>query len=432
MMARVEGTGRISSGLRRKEVSVKSDLDRLMQERNIDAAVVSGAVKGNATMFYMVNGAAISHGTVIKKRGEDAVLICSSMEREEAEASGLRVVDAGKYDYRQILKDAGGDRLEAAVRYRKTVFEEFGVSGRVAFYGLGDTGSSWVFLKALDEALPGAEIIGEYDNDIFLTARMTKDEAEVERIREAGRKTCDVVAGIRAFIASHTLKGSKVVKDDGAPLTIGDVKARIRVMLVERKMIEEVDTIFSIGRDAGIPHSRGRDSDIIEAGKTIVFDIFPQEQGGGYFFDMTRTFVVGEASDEVVEHYRQLEKCHDTVTAALEVGAPAGKYQTMTCAFFEKLGHETPRTNPQVTNGYVHSLGHGVGLNVHEKPTLSDFPGMDDVLLPGSIFTIEPGLYYPDRGFGMRIEDIYYARPDGAMENLTDFPRDLVIEMKQS
>ena len=408
---------------------MKSDLDRLMKERNIDAAVVTGAVKGNATMYYMVNGAAISHGVVIKKRDEEPVLICSPMEREEAEASGLRIVDSAKYDYRAILKQAGGDRLKAAVQYRKTIFEEFGVSGRVAFYGLGDTGSSWVYMNALKDAMPDVELLGEFDDNIFLTARMTKDEAEVGRIREAGRKTCEVVAGVRDFIASQTLKGGTVVKEDGNPLTIGDIKSRIKVMLVERRMIEEVDTIFAIARDAGIPHSRGRDSDVIEAGKTIVFDIFPQEEGGGYFFDMTRTFVVDSASDEIAEHYRQLSECHDTVTAALEVGAPAGRYQTMVCDFFEKLGHETPRTNPQVTNGYVHSLGHGIGLNVHEKPTLSDFPGMNDVLVPGSIFTVEPGLYYPDKGFGMRIEDVYYARPDGVMENLTGFPRDLVIRM---
>ncbi len=408
---------------------MKSDLDRLMQERDIDVAVVMGPVKGNATMFYMVEGAAISHGTLIKKRGEDAALICSSMEREEAEASGLRVVDSARYDFRKILKDAGGDRLKAAVSYQKAVFDEFEVSGRVAFYGLGDRGSSWVFMNALSEAMPEAELIGEYDDDVFVTARMTKDESEVDRIREVGRKTCDVVAGIRDHIASGALRDGTVMKDDGSPLTIGDVKSRIKVMLAERKLIEEVDTIFAIGRDAGIPHSRGRDGDAIEEGKTIVFDIFPQEEGGGYFFDMTRTFVVGKASDEIVEHYRQLAECHDTVTAALEVGAPAAKYQTMTCEFFEKLGHETPRTNPHVTSGYVHSLGHGIGLNVHEKPTLSDMPGMADELVPGSIFTVEPGLYYPDRGFGMRIEDVYYARPDGKMENLTNFPRDLVIDM---
>ena len=205
----------------------------------------------------------------------------------------------------------------------------------------------------------------------------------------------------------------------GSPLTIGDCKSEIKLSLARRKLIEEVDTIFAIGRDAGIPHSRGHDDDPIVTGRTIVFDIFPQEEGGGYFFDMTRT----------LEAYRQLEECHDAVTSRLKAGEKAATYQTFVCDFFEKLGHETPRTNPQVTSGYVHSLGHGVGLNVHEKPTLSDFPGNDDVLEPGSVFTVEPGLYYPDKGFGMRIEDVYTVAESGEMVNLTNFPRDLVIEI---
>jgi len=408
---------------------MKSDLDRLMKERNIDAAVVTGTVKGNPTMFYMVNGARISHAIVIARRGEEPVLLCGTMEREEAAESGLDVVDMAKYDYRKILEDAGGDRVRATVVYYKTILEEYGVKGRVGFYGLCDTGRTIVLLRELGKAMPDLEIIGEFEADIFITARATKGPEEVGRIAEAGRKTCEVVQHVVDFMRSHDVRDGTLVKADGAPLTVGDCKSEIKLALARRKLIEEVDTIFAIGRDAGIPHSRGNDDDPMALGKTIVFDIFPQEEGGGYFFDMTRTFVLGSASPEILDTYRQLEECHDAVTSRLKAGEKAGTYQTFVCDFFEKLGHETPRTNPQVTNGYVHSLGHGIGLNVHEKPTLSDFPGNEDVLSPGSIFTVEPGLYYPDKGYGMRIEDVYRVTESGEMVNMTDFPRDLVIEL---
>ena len=409
---------------------MKKDLDRLMQERNIDAAVVRGVVKGNSTMFYVVNGAKISHALVIKKRGEEPVLLCGTMEREEAEESGLKVVDTSKYNFRTMLEDAGGDRVKAAVTYHKTIFDEFGVTGRVAFYGLTSTGPNWVLLKALEEAIPGLTVVGEYSDDIFLTARATKGPEEVERIKEAGKLTCEVVRQTVDFMKSHELKGDTLVKADGSPLTIGDSKSEIRLALAKRKLIEEVDTIFAIGRDAGIPHSRGNDPDPIQVGKTIVFDIFPQEQGGGYFFDMTRTFVLGEASKEILDTYAHLEEAFDTVYAELKGGEWGGQYQKMMCDVFEKLGHETIRQNPQVRNGYVHSLGHGVGLDVHEKPTLSDFPGVTDVLEPGSVFTFEPGLYYPDKGgFGMRIEDVCYVTESNEIVNLTNFPRDLVVEL---
>jgi Xaa-Pro aminopeptidase len=103
----------------------------------------------------------------------------------------------------------------------------------------------------------------------------------------------------------------------------------------------------------------------------------------------------------------------------------------MVCDFFEAHGHETIRMNPQVTNGYVHGLGHGIGLQVHERPTLADFAGNDDTLEAGSVFTFEPGLYYPDEGegWGMRIEDVYHVTESGEIENLTNFSRDLVVEI---
>ncbi len=408
---------------------MKRDIDRLMQERGIDVAVVTGAVKGNATMYYVVNGAGISHAIVIKKRGEEPVLLCGTMEREEAAASGLKTIDTSKYNIIEMIKESGGDRLAASVKYYQAIFEEFGVKGRVAFYGLGDVGRNWEFLKALDEGLSDVTVTGEFIDDIFITARATKGPEEIDRIRVMGRKTCEVVGHIADFMKSHKTEGKTLVKDDGTPLTIGDCKAEIKMALARRKIIEEVDTIFAIGRDAGIPHSRGNDSDPIELGKTIVFDIFPQEEGGGYFFDMTRTFVLGEASQEILDSYKMLEECYDAVASTLEMGEDASVYQTRACDFFEARGIETPRTDPNVRNGYVHSLGHGIGLNVHEKPTLSNFTGNTDRLVPGSIFTVEPGLYYPDKGYGMRIEDVYYVHEDGTVENVTDFPRGLVLEV---
>ena len=408
---------------------MKRDIDKLMDERSIDVAVIQGPVKGSATMYYLVNGAAISHAIVIKRRGKEPVLLCSSMEREEAAASGLETVDTSRYNIVELIKQAGGDRLKAFVEYYRKIFTEFDVSGRVSFYGLGDAGRNYVFLKALAEAVPEVNVTGEFVDNIFLTARMTKSEQELERIKVVGGKTCEVVGGTIDFIKAHQVKDGVFLKKDGTPLTIGDCKSEIKMALAARKLIEEVDTIFAIGRDAGIPHSRGNDDDPITLGKTLVFDIFPQEGGAGYFFDMTRTFVFGEASQEILDSYATLEECFDKVAAELKAGEKASLYQTMTCDFFEERGIETPRTNPQVRNGYVHSLGHGIGLDIHEKPTLSDMTGNKDVLAPGSVFTFEPGLYYPDKGYGMRIEDVYYVHEDGTMENLTNYPRDLVVEV---
>jgi Xaa-Pro aminopeptidase len=88
------------------------------------------------------------------------------------------------------------------------------------------------------------------------------------------------------------------------------------------------------------------------------------------------------------------------------------------------------KETPQTEVGFVHGLAHGLGLDVHEAPRFSRDATERDVLRAGSVVTIEPGLYYPERGLGCRLEDAVYVRPDGAMEVLAPYPLDLVIPLK--
>jgi Xaa-Pro aminopeptidase len=83
-----------------------------------------------------------------------------------------------------------------------------------------------------------------------------------------------------------------------------------------------------------------------------------------------------------------------------------------------------------VENGYVHSLGHGVGLEIHSRPRLSSRALNNDRLVPGSVFTIEPGLYYPDKGFGVRLEDVWTVDEEGVFHCMTDFPKEFVIPVE--
>ena len=85
---------------------------------------------------------------------------------------------------------------------------------------------------------------------------------------------------------------------------------------------------------------------------------------------------------------------------------------------------------PGTERGYVHSVGHGLGLNIHEMPFSGASAGDNELLSIGSVFTIEPGLYYPDEGYGIRIEDSFYVRQDGKIELFANYPYDLVLKMK--
>jgi Xaa-Pro aminopeptidase len=408
---------------------MKQDLDYLMEARGLDAALVAGATHDNPAMYYMTNGAEVSGGYVLKKRGEEPVLLCSPIEREGAAASGLAVVNMGKYDYVTILRETGG-QLAATVELYRRVFADLNVSGKVGFYGMGDRGRAWVLLKTLDAQLADIEVYGDFDVTLIDEARATKDEAEAERIREIGRRTCAIVERTVEFLKSHQVKDKALVQADSTPLTIGRVHEEINRFIAEERLEDPQHFIFAIGRDAGIPHSKGIPEDVVTLGKPIVFDIFPCEAGGGYFFDMTRTFCLGYASPEIEKAYQDVYDCIEKLIGAFEAGTEARFYQQMTCEFFESRGHPTVATDTKTEEGYVHSIGHGLGLAVHEEPRFSDVPSNTDVLRPGHVFTVEPGLYYPERGYGIRIEDVIWIDAGGAVHNLTDFSKELVIEIE--
>jgi Xaa-Pro aminopeptidase len=407
---------------------LKQNLDHLMEERGLDAAVITGSKSGNPAMYYMVNGADVSGGYVIKKRGEQPVLIHSPIERQGAAASGLVTVNMNKYDFVGILRETG-DQLTAVVELYRRMFAELDVSGKVGFYGNGDLGRAWNMLNALNAQLEDIEVYGDFDVTLIDAARATKDADEAERIREIGRRTCEIVGRTVEFLKSHRVKDEVLVQTDGTPLTVGRVHEEINRFIAEKRLEDPQGVIFAIGGDAGIPHSKGRPDDVVALGKTIVYDIFPREAGGGYFFDMTRTFCLGYAPPQVEKAYQDVYDCVEKLVAAYAVGAETRSYQQMTCEFFESRGYATIASDPKTEEGYVHSIGHGLGLAVHEEPFFGDAPTNTSVLQPGHVFTVEPGLYYPERGYGIRIEDVVWIAPDGAVHNLTDFSKELVIEV---
>jgi Xaa-Pro aminopeptidase len=142
---------------------------------------------------------------------------------------------------------------------------------------------------------------------------------------------------------------------------------------------------------------------------------------------MTRTWCLGTPTERLRVVFQDVLDCYRAVTAALRPGMPCAELQQIACRFFGQRGHPTSCSDPTTQVGYVHSLGHGLGLDVHEEPRLSDLPGNDSVLRPGCVVTIEPGLYYPEEGIGVRIEDVWYLDERENFVNLTDYPTELEI-----
>ena len=412
---------------------MKSDLDSLMQSKHLDALLVVGNASHNPPMYYLTGGGHVSAAALIKKRGEPAVLFHQDMERDEAAKSGLKCISYSTYPYDELLKEANGDpALVAAFRYKR-IFTDLGLErGRVGLYGHTDIGSAFAAFEPLRRILPDLELVGEArDESLFMQAMETKDEAEVSRIRKMGTITTTVVGRVAEYLTSRQVREDEVLlKDDQTPLTIGDIKSRINLWLAELGAENPEGTIFAIGRDSGVPHSTGTESDLLRLGRTIVFDIYPCEAGGGYFYDFTRTWSLGYATPEAQKLYDEVKAVVDKVVDNLDLNAPFKDYQKLVCEEFERNGHKTPLHTDAPVEGYVHSLGHGLGLNVHERPWSGLSATDDNILKPGVVMTIEPGLYYPEKGMGVRIEDSFWVNPDGKIEILADYPYDFVLKMK--
>ncbi|GAB4448640.1 MAG: hypothetical protein Kow00120_18840 [Anaerolineae bacterium] len=408
---------------------MKQDLDALMAERHLDALmVVKEGHDPNMPISYLTGGASLGRALLIKRRGSAPVLICGAFEREEAAKSGLETHIFGEFDPAGIREAAKDDPVKMQALLWSRLFDEYGVTGRVGFYGSSNPAQSFHVLTMLTQMRGDFEVAVEPDTDIFLAAARTKDADELARLIDVGRRTSAVVGETLDFLRGHAVKDQTLTRADGAPLRIGDAKRFVRARLLEHDLEDSEGMIFAQGASAGVPHSAGEDGDPVRLGAPIVFDLFPREIGGGYFHDMTRTWCLGHAPDAVQEAYEHVMEAFNAVRPAFKVGAKCAVYQEMVCDVFERHGHQTIRQDETILEGYIHSLGHGIGLNIHEAPRFSH-RATDDIIEIGNVFTVEPGLYYPDRGFGVRIEDSVYVDADGAVRSLTDFPKDLVIPM---
>jgi len=290
--------------------------------------------------------------------------------------------------------------------------------------------SAYPVFRELEKRFPGIELVGDIRGEILGAAMMTKDEVEVERMRKMGRITTTVVGKTEEYLTSRKVRDEVLVGQDDEPLTIGRVKGLINLWLAELGAENPKGTIFAIGRDSGVPHSSGNPDDLLRLGQTIVYDIFPCEAGGGYHYDFTRTWSLGYAADEAIRLYEEVRTVYQKVISSMKPGERFYQMHKLSCELFEAMGHTTIAKKPETQEGYVHSVGHGLGLKVHERPFSGVSSSEDDILVPGAVVTVEPGLYYPDRGLGVRLEDTVVVCPDGQIEILAPYPMELVLPVR--
>jgi Xaa-Pro aminopeptidase len=375
-----------------------SDLDALMRERGIDAVIVPMHEAMHASFRWLSRGAKVTRGYAVKVANRAPMLVTYPMEREEAKATGLEVRLAHEFDHERIFRTAA-NQAEAYAEFFATVLRDARAAS-VAFFGNVPVQLYVGVIEALERR--GVNVHRSNGEDLIQLARKRKEAREIEAIRSVGERTELVVDGVRAML-----------RDASPSLTLGHLKRFVSAEISRLGMIEDHETILSQGRDAGVPHSRGEASAPVVPSQPIVLDIFPADRTTGYFFDLTRTFCIGPIPDELQRMHDEVLEAFTRARDAVRPNTPAASYQSLVCDLFEARGHATLRSNPKTLEGYVHSLGHGVGLDIHEKPSFS--LTQHDLIEEGDVITIEPGLYYPERGMGVRIEDTFVVTAEGAV-----------------
>jgi len=257
------------------------------------------------------------------------------------------------------------------------------------------------------------------DRGLFIGRRRVKNEAELAGIRRAQRAAEAGMDAARELLrAAERQNGGLVV--NGEPLTCERLKLAVEQVFTEHGVFAD-EFIVSHGAQTAIGHDMG--SGPIAPDEPICLDLFPRDRESGCYADMTRTFVVGEPSDELREYHKLCREALDRAVAAVKPGIPGKDLNRLACDVFEEHGFPTllsKQPGEVLKDGFYHSLGHGVGLEVHEEPALGRGPGE---LLAGDVIAVEPGLYRNGYG-GCRLEDLVRVTEDGA-ETLTDYPYEL-------
>lgn len=227
--------------------------------------------------------------------------------------------------------------------------------------------------------------------------RAVKSPREVAQITQAQRAAVAAMKAAIAMIAGSRADRAGFLVSGGKRLTSERVRYEIDRTLLAHDCAAR-DTIIAGGSQAADPHDRG--SGPLRAGETIVIDIFPQHKKHGYWGDITRTVVKGRASLALQRMYAAVDLAQKAALKKIRPGARTRAIHEEVQRVFAARRFETS-VKDGVARGFFHGTGHGVGLDIHEAPSVSL---SDDILRAGQVITVEPGLYYPELG-GVRIED---------------------------
>lgn len=234
--------------------------------------------------------------------------------------------------------------------------------------------------------------------EFIMSLRLKKDPEDIRNVKRAIEITEKVLA--------HGV--SKVAPGVTELEITAELEYQMKVLGAERPSFS---TIVLSGKRSALPHGRPENQQI-NTGDLLLFDL--GVFADGFCSDITRTFLVGEGSDEQKKIYETVRIANEKAIHAVKAGEPIKAVDLAARDYIESQGYG---------KYFMHRVGHGLGLEIHEAPSIHS--QNETRIEPGMLFTIEPGIYISNMG-GVRIEDDVYIRPDGEVEVLTSYPKELI------
>jgi Xaa-Pro aminopeptidase len=362
--------------------------------------------EGDADFLY-ASGMPIESALYVRFGDGDDVLVASPLEIDRARESSkaARTLSFEEAGFEEVGKFASWPRL-AAKFLRERDLGEARVSPRLEA----------VYLEELRAA--GLDVA--IDRDLFVAERRKKTPEEARLIGEAQRAAEAAVKEVVRHLAESQVRDGLLWRD-GEALTSEWLYARASLLLGEMGFACP-DMIIAGSPGSAMPHFRGEGQ--IRADEPVIIDIFPTGRESHYSGDLTRTVVVGQPSDDVRRMHAATLQALDAAIESIRAGVPAGDIHNTACGVLVDRGFGTTTPGFEGPDGVArmnHSLGHGVGLEVHEEPSVRR-PNREP-LEAGDVITVEPGLYLMGLG-GVRIEDTGMVTARG-FENFTTITRSL-------
>jgi len=371
------------------------DLDNSMEDKGVDAILAEGNGFEVPDIYWLTGFLSPDSVSVLKNLGEDLIVATTfnTLDRVRKESHVKRTHDLSE-TYLQLMR-----RQQRPIDNPEAIYEDF----------LGNQFSGSII--GVPTHLPAHVLIAiqnlgyeiEVVPHLLKNARATKTAKEVKMIRTAGAATINAISVVAEIIKDADVGANKVLMSKGNPLTVANLKMKLDHTLLDFRTESAEDTILAVGRKGFDWHYLGSPKDRLKAGVPIILDVFPRLKSERYIADVTRTFFKGTPDKIVKKMYEAVQTAGDASIDALTDGARIDDVNMACFGTLKRYGFDSRRLNPEAKDGMTHGLGHGIGLDVHENPSMYRY---ENHFEDGHVMAIEPGVYLKSVG-GVRIENDY-------------------------